>query len=310
MSFLLRGASSLGSRALIGSSGLALCSLSSSSSLSSSPLLSSSSVSECSSSDASSSSSFASEMSELRKTEKEMRSRWIRDEENWRKLPARCWPEKQPNLVDIPSLISASVANCAGDGPAAAPLCLVAKFELATALIFNDEDAKKGFASVCELAEKGAGDGICLAGVCLVEGYGTQVDIKKGVDYLQRGAAIGHGQSHYELASLYYTGAAAPFLPENDQKALEHFEKAAEISNYSYALFMIADILLERTESVKNCSKEVDNASARALRLLYAAAERGHRFARQEIISLLERRHRLTKSTEEEIDKERTGDEK
>lgn len=208
--------------------------------------------------------------------EKAMRERWIKDEEGWRKLPARAWPEYQPEAAEIPQLQEEMKKLCSpsSDGD----LCADVTFNLATALIFNNVDTNKGLHLYKSLAAQGDARGACGAGVCLVEGYGVDPDEELGATYIQQACAAGYAQGIFELASLLYAGNAAPYVPEDVGKAYQLFEKAAEL-DHTAALYMQADCLMNG----EGCEQD----RAKAVGLLYRAGERGHRFARATLLNLL-----------------------
>ena len=56
--------------------------------------------------------SFKVKFLEMKTKEEAIRSRWIKDEENWRKLPARAWPPTQPSEDDIESLKGKVASLC------------------------------------------------------------------------------------------------------------------------------------------------------------------------------------------------------
>ena len=95
----------------------------------------------------------------FRHQEEEIRLQWERDEDGWRKLPARAWPEYQPNVEDIPFIEQALFKTCVKmpDGTFIVPgllyfnrsiqrtkTCENSIFELATSLVFNGIDGVTG----------------------------------------------------------------------------------------------------------------------------------------------------------------------
>ncbi|KAF0686096.1 Aste57867_22061 [Aphanomyces stellatus] len=230
------------------------------------------------------------ELARIRVTEKETRERWIKDEDNWRQLPSRFWPAHQPPTSAQPGLEANVLTFCnkqltSFDQDA----CRRTRFDLATVLVFNSIDPEAGFKLYESLAAEGDVDAIVATGVCLVEGFGVDQDYTRGVPYLHRASDLGHPQADFELATLFYTGAAAPALPASDDLALEYFERAMTNGRFSYATFMVADMLFDRGDA---------SQYGRAMRLLYEAAEKGHRYARQEVLRLLKGEHRILKQVE------------
>lgn len=86
-------------------------------------------------------------------------------------------------------------------------------------------------------------------------------------------------QGKFELGCLYYTGAAEPHVKESSSEAFKLFEETAT-EGHTSGQFMCGDLLMEGD----GC--EVDKG--RALSLMYEAAEKGHRFARQRVIEVLD----------------------
>lgn len=305
---------------------------------------------------------FKAEIAKIRAIEKEMRVRWEEDEKGWHKLPARAWPEFQPNVGDIPGLRLAVEKECGSSGSTTSALgsadqsaekdsfqqqqsksCGVAKFDLATALLFNQVAPAEALALYRSLAEQENlvepfPAGMTALGMCLTEGYGDQGRIyKEGSEWFRRAAALGYPQAVYELGVLFYTGAADPHVQESDQEAFRHFSWTAD-RQHSSGMFMTADMLLSlppglllllekeeeedavtaaaaalptetqtQTQGDTNVSNINDNSidvalrgHARAVRLLYAAGNKGHRQARQQLFELLRDEKKIVKQLEQE----------
>lgn len=215
--------------------------------------------------------SLSAELNKIRSQEKEMRARWIRDEEGWSNLPARAWPEYQPDASEILELKS-QLKECEAEK------CADTKFDLATALLFNNIDADEGLKMYLSLAAMGDPRGMTGAGIALFEGYGVEIDEEKGAMYLQQASQTGFAQGLYELGILHYTGNATPYVEEDVAKAKELYEKAAALE-HTGALYMLADMLMNGD----GCEKDLP----RAVGLLYKAAERGHRHARSTLLRIL-----------------------
>jgi len=226
------------------------------------------------------------ELQKLRLGEAAMRERWEADEAGWHKLPPRAWPPYQPKLEEIQSCTSAHVASCQASGQAsgaasasALPECVQATFDLATCLIFNGIDVVTGLREYRALAEAGHYDSMVGIGIVLVEGISdTKEDPATGLHWLGRAAAGNSAQAQYELGVLHYMGIDE-HLAMDESAAFEWFSKAAQ-QGHTSALFMLADCLLD------GCGCERD--APRAVPLLHAAAERGHRFARQYVLEWLD----------------------
>jgi TPR repeat protein len=265
-------------------------------------LLSSSPSSQCSGKDDARTSARAEALREAlqgyRHGEAAMRARWDLDEETkWRQLPARAWPEKQPDAVDVPDLKN---RQCAPDDTS--PVCSDLAFQLATGLLFNHLDMERGFAIYRNLADRGHVDGMVAVGILLTEGLGVQANEMEGVEWLRRGCAAGSTQALYELGSVYYTGLSG-VVEEDEARAFEMFANAAE-KHHVGACFMVADMLLDGTGVKQDLARAIpllfevrkkiltfllaNDCNVPHIFLLYQAAENGHRFARQKARSLLD----------------------
>lgn len=222
------------------------------------------------------------ELDKLRPGEAQMRARWIKDEEGWHKLPARAWPARQPAFDEIPALRAVIEARrCPPAGSQPMPQeCLAAIFDLASALVFNKlgaDSEQEGFEAYRALGTAGHLDSIVATGVCMCEGLGTLTRDAEALEWLERACALGSAQSQFELGMLHYLGQNG--LEEDEPRALEFFRQAAA-QNHSAALFMLADGCITGS----GCAKD----EAKAIPLLMAAAEQGHRGARQYVRQLLQ----------------------
>jgi hypothetical protein len=199
-----------------------------------------------------------------RRGEATMRARWDLDEETkWRQLPARAWPEKQPDAVDVSDLKN---RQCAPDD--ASPACSDLAFQLATGLLFNHLDVERGFAIFRNLADRGHVDGMVAVGILLTEGLGVQANETEGVEWLRRGCAAGSAQALYELGSIFYTGLSG-VVEEDEARAFDMFANAAG-KHHVGACFMVADMLLDGTG--------VKQDIARAIPLLFEVRKRNSTF--------------------------------
>lgn len=222
------------------------------------------------------------ELSRIRIQADDIRERWVKDEENWRKLPARAWPEVQPHADEIPRLQKEFNRLCKSNDESCEELsssCKDVSFHLATALLFNSVDVEKGLEMFETLARQGDVRGATAAGICYVEGLGVDSDEEKGSLLLKNAADRDFLQGIYELGVLHYNGNAIPYVEEDAEKAYKLFELSASRQHTS-GLYMTADMLL----SGEGCEEE---DVARAIRLLYDAGERGHRNARATLWALL-----------------------
>lgn len=229
------------------------------------------------------------ELAKVRRDEAALYARWERDEAGWGKLPPRAWPARQPSVDDIPGIRAGlAEAHCPelaqGEADAAAQpklpdKCRELEFDLATALVFNNVDGSVGHAKYRALGHvHGDVESVVALGVCLVEGLACEPNESAGVALLERAAALDSAQACYELGSLQYMGTCDA-VTEDEEAAFLNFEKAAA-KGHAGALFMTADCLIEGTGV-----KELD--PARAVIMLMAAANQGHRFARQRIRELV-----------------------
>ena len=140
-------------------------------------------------------------------------------------------------------------------------------------------DAPTGLEYYHRLAKEGDLEGMTATGICLIEGLGTDFGREKeGLDWLIKAHSQGGAQACYELGILYYAGLPN-VVTEDEATAFKYFESAAEAEHVA-GMFMTADCLLDAV----GCEQDIP----RAISLLYAAAEKGHRFARQRMRELLD----------------------
>ena len=218
--------------------------------------------------------------------EHEFTVQWIKDEEGWTKLPARAWPAYQPDIEEISTIEHSLSTQCPKqDDTKWNNECSTIKFNLATALVFNNHGKAidemhhtNGFNMYTELAtQKDHADSKCAVGVILVEGLGTDANELEGLIYLRDAANNDrHPQALYELGTAYYAGIE-DVLNENEHLAFINFAAASELGHYA-GMFMTADCLME------GIGTEID--VERAVPLLFTAAISGHRYARQKVREL------------------------
>lgn len=217
------------------------------------------------------------ELDKLRPMEAEMRLRWAQDEAGWRKLPPRAWPPCQPKAHELAEIKARlEEERCPPAGTNMSEVCSKLTFNLATGRLFNNVEALDGLAAYRALAEAGDLDGMVGVGIALVESIGVDYSNSEGVHWLRRASELGSAQGLFELATLYYHGGAG--LAEDEVVAYGLFEKSAAL-DHAAGLFMVADCLLEGI----GCRQD----AARAVPLLFRAAEKGHRGARQHLRQLL-----------------------
>ena len=219
------------------------------------------------------------ELSKLRSMETEILERWERDEDGWRTLPARAWPEFQPKPEQLPAIQAEMDKNdCSQKTKQQTDLCQSLLFNVATGLVFYNVDSQRGFQQYETLAKQGHVDSMVACGVILVESFGGYRNREaEGIQWLQKAVTLGSTQAQYELGTVYYTGIDE-VLEDDPEKAFALFEQAA-IQGHVGAMYMMADCLIEGDGTEKDVAKAVP--------LLYLAADEGHRYARQRVRELL-----------------------
>jgi len=243
------------------------------------------------------------QISKLRVMKDEMLRRWERDEDGWRELPARAWPEYQPNAQELGGIV-AEIQRLGCNEKAAGKKrkgqrdrerekdadevarCKQLLFDMATGLVFYNVDPEAGFALYEKLAKEGHTPSMVACGIVLIDGLGVPPREKEGFVWLQKAmespcgdSSMSVAQAMYELGTVYYTGIDG-VVEEDPEKAFELFERAAEL-DHTAALYMVADCLVE--------GEGTERSVAKAVPLFYKAAERGHRYSRQRIRELLAR---------------------
>lgn len=222
------------------------------------------------------------QLSKIRAGEKEMLKRWEKDEDGWRDLPARAWPAYQPDEKQLKGIqVEVAKHNCAdkklATGVPKNDLCQELLFNMATALVFYNLDPQTGFQQYEELAKQGHVDAMVACGVVLMEGLGIAPREEEGVEWLKKAVERGSTQACYELGTVFYTGIDN-VIEEDPEAAFRLFEMAAE-QGHTAGMYMTADCLMEGEGTAKDV--------ARAIPLLYRAAEKGHRYSRQRIREFL-----------------------
>jgi len=243
------------------------------------------------------------QLSTLKVMKDEMLQRWEKDEEGWRKLPARAWPEYQPNPQQLEGIVeeihrlgchqlvlkedNADDNNSTTENDRTqASHCAKLLFDMATSLVFYNVDPPAGLALYEKLAKQGHADSMVACGIVLVEGLGVPPRELEGFAWLEKAIETGGdsgslaaAQAMYELGTVYYTGIDG-VVEEDPEKAFELFERASKYE-HTAALYMVADCLVE--------GEGTERSVAKAVPLFYKAAERGHRYSRQRIRELLAR---------------------
>lgn len=223
--------------------------------------------------------STTTELGKLRAKQKEMLKRWEQDEDGWRELPARAWPAYQPDESQLEGIrAEATTKGCfQKSSTTETDSCRELLFNIATTLVFYNVDPEVGFQQYETLAKEGHIDSMVACGVILVEGLAISPREQEGIEWLRKAVNLNSSQACYELGAVYYTGIDG-VVEEDPVTAFQLFERAAE-QDHTAAMFMLADCLVEGEGTAKDV--------ARAVPLLYRAADSGHRYARQRIRELL-----------------------
>lgn len=79
--------------------------------------------------------------------------------------------------------------------------------------------------ALLQKAQEGNAEAQNLLGICYYEGYGTEKDLKKAVEWYRKAAEQGNAESQYHLGYCYANGEG---VEENQAKAAEWYKKAAE----------------------------------------------------------------------------------
>ncbi|CAB9504199.1 Sel1 domain protein repeat-containing protein [Seminavis robusta] len=220
------------------------------------------------------------ELSKIRGGQDEIFRRWELDEDGWRELPARAWPKYQPNPEQLAGIqVEVERHGCKASSPSSTDICQSLLFNVATALVFYSVDPVAGFQQYEQLAWRhGNVDAMVACGIILVEGLGGfRHREAEGVDWLQKAVTLESTQGMYELGTVYYTGID-DVVDEDPEVAFSLFQKAADKGHVG-AMYMMADCLIEGEGTKMDV--------ARAIPLLYQAADQGHRYARQRVRELL-----------------------
>ena len=196
--------------------------------------------------------------------------RWPRDTAGMVGIPKRAWPERQPEVEEVPALRELLRA-CEAKGD---DKCSAERFVLATALIGSRDDQAEGAALYAVDANNDA-DAACALGICYQSGTGVDIDEARALQLFREAVAkTNHAQSHYEIGAMAYVGQG---MDEDEAVAFEHWAKAAA-QGHPAAAFMLGDVYLEGLAVPKDAD--------RALRWFVFAGDRGHRGARSRAFAL------------------------
>ena len=195
--------------------------------------------------------------------------RWPRDTAGMVGIPKRAWPERQPEVEEVPTLREL-LRKCEAKGDQ----CSAERFVLATALIGSRDDQAEGAALYAVDANDDA-DAACALGICYQSGSGVDIDEARALQLFREAVAkTNHAQSHYEIGAMAYVGQG---MDEDEAVAFEHWAKAAA-QGHPAAAFMLGDVYLEGLAVPKDAD--------RALRWFVFAGDRGHRGARSRAFAL------------------------
>ena len=250
----------------------------------------------------------------IRIHEKAIRAKWEADEENgsYNKLPPRAWPAYQPNADQLKELQTIVNTTCnsnikshsnsnsnvnSNKSEKEKEECEVATFNLATCLLFNTINPTLALQIYQTLSQQGQKhrkiniDAKVGVGIMLTEGLGVDCDEHEGIKYLLEAANQGSAQGNYELGTAIYTSGIVPphahadIDTDPDLVAFRYFEAAA-LQQHTGAMYMTGDMLLYGEHG------KIPIDVIRGVNLLFAAAEKGHRYGRQEVRQLLDKTRR------------------
>ena len=184
-------------------------------------------------------------------------------------IPKRAWPERQPEVEEVPALREL-LRKCEAKGDQ----CSAERFVLATALIGSRDDQAEGAALYAVDANNDA-DAACALGICYQSGTGVDIDEARALELFREAVTkTNHAQSHYEIGAMAYVGQG---MEEDEAVAFDHWAKAAA-QGHPAAAFMLGDVYLEGLAVPKDAD--------RALRWFVFAGDRGHRGARSRAFAL------------------------
>lgn len=123
-----------------------------------------------------------------------------------------------------------------------------------------DEDEKKAFSLALEYAEKGYSRCMTILGTMYRDGWGVNVDINKGYDYILRAANQNDANAYFELATFYETGEV---VDKDIDKAIEMLKKSADLG--------LEDAYFRLGAIYENTYKDLESA----LKYYLMAAEKG-----------------------------------
>ena len=180
--------------------------------------------------------------------------RWPRDTAGMVGIPKRAWPERQPEVEEVPALRELLRA-CEAKGD---DKCSAERFVLATALIGSRDDQAEGAALYAVDANNDA-DAACALGICYQSGSGVDIDEARALQLFREAVAkTNHAQSHYEIGAMAYVGQG---MDEDEAVAFDHWAKAAA-QGHPAAAFMLGDVYLEGLAVPKDADRVEGVASS------------------------------------------------
>ncbi len=172
----------------------------------------------------------------IRVREVEIRVQWERDEDGFRELPARAWPPKQPDAMELNALQKAYQNCCYEESNKSS--CHKIRFDQATCLTFNTIDPAEGLKIYKELAAEGYVDGAVASGVLLTEGLGVAVDEQEGLAFLKRAVDQGSVRTHSKLQTTISLCYCIISIEYNHRPSYQHYPLLTFLTIYRHKAIM------------------------------------------------------------------------
>jgi TPR repeat protein len=99
--------------------------------------------------------------------------------------------------------------------------------------IIRGGDPEKGYSMLLPHAEDGNPQAQYGLAILYKEGWGTDKDVHKAIDYYQKAAKLGHLRAMFDLGMFYQTGQ---LVTQDYTKAVKWYEQAAK-RGYSAAMY-------------------------------------------------------------------------
>jgi len=132
--------------------------------------------------------------------------------------------------------------------------------------IYLEQNHNKAFEIYKSLVEDGkdsTGYDNYMLGLCYREGYGTDIDLDKGFEFIKKGAELGFEKAYFWLGYMYFEGEGT----EINDKEIE-----LENDNTMMAEYTLGMIYFEGNEN----GVDVEENKDFGLELIKRAAEKGH----------------------------------